>query len=51
MLGRLLESLGYQVTFCSNGSEAVQHYARKDGIISCIWMVRHFYHPVWILLH
>ena len=40
ILGRLLESLGYQVTFCRNGEEAVRYYTKRAGNICSIWMVR-----------
>ena len=40
ILGRLLESLGYRVTFCRNGEEAVRYYTKRAGNICSIWMVR-----------
>ena len=40
LLGKLLQSFGFDVSMATDGREAVQRFLRQGTEFSCVWMVR-----------
>lgn len=40
LLGKLLQSFGFDVSMATDGREAVQRFLRQGTDFSCVWMVR-----------